>query len=295
MSPSFWNLSAAKWTRLLGSRIAIHDVDLDRAQGLPRRTYGLALFLGTLYHLKNPFLVLETLAEHCAYCILSTRIAQMAGPGRVRIQDEPVAYLFDPREANDDPTNFWIFSETGLMRLIERSGFTVIAHRTTGCLEGSNPVEPAADERISVLARSRIRFPDLHVKLLHGWHAVEADGWRWTEKDFALQVLLPRDRPTKEFALGLTLPEVLLAASDRVTIECELNGAAGRSSAFATAGFHEFRGSFSSVDVRRPITLRFKVSHNFVPTPPDKRELGVIVPYSDDPEGAGSRIPFRIS
>src|SRR2546430_5013483 len=38
----------------LGSRIEIHDMDLDGRFELHGQ-YGLARFLGTLYHLKNPF------------------------------------------------------------------------------------------------------------------------------------------------------------------------------------------------------------------------------------------------
>jgi tRNA (mo5U34)-methyltransferase len=44
--------------------VQVHDVNLDGRITLPRRDYGLMLFLGTLYHLKNPYYVLETLSSH---------------------------------------------------------------------------------------------------------------------------------------------------------------------------------------------------------------------------------------
>jgi tRNA (mo5U34)-methyltransferase len=48
--------------QVLGSQVHIQDVDLDGRFEITRR-YGAALFLGTLYHLKNPFYALETLAN----------------------------------------------------------------------------------------------------------------------------------------------------------------------------------------------------------------------------------------
>src|SRR5690606_3981529 len=38
----------------LRSNIGIHELDLDARFAMPRSEYGLVLFLGILYHLKNP-------------------------------------------------------------------------------------------------------------------------------------------------------------------------------------------------------------------------------------------------
>ena len=46
----------------LHSNVGIHDIDLDAQFSLPRDSYGLVLFLGILYHLQNPFYVLQQLA-----------------------------------------------------------------------------------------------------------------------------------------------------------------------------------------------------------------------------------------
>ena len=94
----------------LGLPVRAHDIDLDSRFELPRMNYGLALFLGTLYHLKNPFYVLEKLATLADWCLISTRIAQVTPGATANIEAEPLAYLLSPREVNDDPTNFWIFS-----------------------------------------------------------------------------------------------------------------------------------------------------------------------------------------
>src|ERR1039458_8640104 len=50
--------------RALDSSVRIEPLDLDGPFYLPLRHSGLALCLGILYHLKNPYRVLETLAAH---------------------------------------------------------------------------------------------------------------------------------------------------------------------------------------------------------------------------------------
>ena len=110
-------------------------------------------FLGLLYHLKNPFYVLEALAQRAELCFLSTRVARQA-PDGTPLREQPVAYLLDPAEANDDATNFWIFSETGLKRLFARTGWEVVEFTTVGCADGSEPARADRDERAFALLRS---------------------------------------------------------------------------------------------------------------------------------------------
>ena len=120
--------------------LQIFEVNADSATELPRGSYGLAISLGVLYHLKNPYLALETLAKQARYCILSTRVADVTKSG-VPIRDEPLAYLLDHRETNNDPTNQWICSPAGLERLAKRSGWRIIDRLRVGCAEGANPTD----------------------------------------------------------------------------------------------------------------------------------------------------------
>ena len=269
--------------RELRLRVAAHDIDLDRPFELPRADYGLALFLGTLYHLKNPFYVLENLAARADWCVLSTRIAQATPGGRTRIEDEALVYLLGAREANNDPTNFWIFSITGLLRLLERAGWLVVGHRRLGCAAGSDPVSPEADERIFVLAKSRTRHPGLHVRALEGWHAPEGDSFRWTERRFALEVTLPE--PAREFAMRFFVPDAA-AASGPVRVTCSIAGEPAGAITISEADSLEFRGWFPSPAITH--RLEFAVESGFRPAG-DLRDLGICVPL------AAGRIPFRIS
>jgi len=124
------------------------------------RDYDLALFLGTLYHLRNPALALVRLAEHCERMFVSTRVmsclpAQHAG---TTIAKTPIAYLVDTLELNSDSTNWWIFSPAGLKRLLKRCGWDVVA--STIVFDATIPIDQR-DERMFAQCRRVANYRDL--------------------------------------------------------------------------------------------------------------------------------------
>ncbi|QKK02399.1 MAG: hypothetical protein HND55_06900 [Pseudomonadota bacterium] len=156
------NWNGLEGARTLGKRlgskhVSIHEVDLDAQFSLPSPRYELVFFLGILYHLKNPFYILETLAKHCRFCFLSTRIARRSSDRRIDLESIPVAYLLDPSECNNDTTNYWIFSAPGLIRLAERSGWDVRATYRVGDTDDSDPSSTDHDERMFLALESRGR------------------------------------------------------------------------------------------------------------------------------------------
>jgi tRNA (mo5U34)-methyltransferase len=180
--PTNWNgmLGAYRLKELLDSSATIREIDLDRYFDLPRRDYGLVIFLGVLYHLKNPFYVLERLAESTEYCLVSTRVARWTydcapeplvekkrswfkppvNPGQderaVHLGGTSVAYLLDSDECNNDSTNFWIFSMPGLNKILKRTGWEILESLNGGDLQASNPRDMHHDERACLLLRSRL-------------------------------------------------------------------------------------------------------------------------------------------
>lgn len=147
----------------LGAEVRVIDTNIDRlidgGFGGEGREYGLALFLGILYHLKNPFLAMEQLATNCRRCLISTRITRLA-PDRIReISDLSLAYLVDRTELNSDPTNFWIFTEVGLRRLFSRTGWRVVSAIAVGDTKASDPISMDHDERFFALLENARFFP----------------------------------------------------------------------------------------------------------------------------------------
>jgi len=154
----------------LSSAVEIHEVNLDAQFSLPENNYSLAFFLGILYHLKNPFYALEALAKAARYALISTRIAKFnvsetkpaariaafSADKRTNLKDLPVAYLLDELEANNDSTNYWIFSDAGLRRLLKRTNWDICDYMTVGNTTNSDPASTDGDERAFCLVKSRL-------------------------------------------------------------------------------------------------------------------------------------------
>jgi tRNA (mo5U34)-methyltransferase len=188
----------------LRSKVRIAEIDLDRNPRLPVKRCGLALFLGVLYHLKNPLGVLESLGEQARYCLLSTAVTRFAPGESADISAMPAAFLAGREGLRGDETNYWIFTEAGLRNLIDRAGWEVCCwlplRDDASVLWGSQK-----DERVLCLLRSR-RFEEApRSQLGFGWHVLENGAWRWTERKFSVLVA-PGARQVR---LKLTAPPVV--------------------------------------------------------------------------------------
>lgn len=138
----------------LAGQVHVLERDIDSQFELPQSSYDLVFFLGILYHLKNPYYVLEKLARHSRHLLLSTRVMRFA-PDERYLSGLPVAYLLDPDESNNDATNYWILTETALRRLAQRAGWDVLRMETVGDTATSNPSAADRDERAFALLKSR--------------------------------------------------------------------------------------------------------------------------------------------
>jgi tetratricopeptide (TPR) repeat protein/2-polyprenyl-3-methyl-5-hydroxy-6-metoxy-1,4-benzoquinol methylase len=135
------------------SRVNIFDVDLDSQLSLAGG-YDAIFLMGILYHLKNPYYILETCAHATKYLFLSTRIARHFVADGPDLANVPAAYLLGPAESNNDATNYWIFTDAGLRRVIDRSGWNILGYRTVGAAD-SNPQDADKDQRAFALLQSR--------------------------------------------------------------------------------------------------------------------------------------------
>lgn len=166
--PTNWNglRGARLFKEATGSNVEIIEMDLDSQFAL-KQHYDLVFFMGILYHLKNPFYVLEKLSQHARYAIISTRIMRwsspqkhtenggQAAPDRQLIEHLPLAYLLGPDECNNDSTNYWIFSDAGLRRILDRSGWTIEDYLIVGQADTADPYTQENDARSFCLIKSR--------------------------------------------------------------------------------------------------------------------------------------------
>jgi len=148
-APTNWNglRGARALQQLLAAETSIHEVDLDSQFDLPSDHYDVVFLLGIVYHLKNPFYVLEKLGTITRKLFLTTRIVRYPEQDGPSLENYPVAYLVGPDECNNDATNFWLFSWAGLMQLVERTGWRVLSYDRYGDTRHSNPQDLDRDER----------------------------------------------------------------------------------------------------------------------------------------------------
>ncbi len=215
---------------LLGSSVGVLEADIDSQFSLPKERFRLVVFLGILYHLKNPFYALERLAKSCDYCLLSTRIARRFPDGTPMPPHHPMAYLLAADELNADDSNYWIFNEEGLRRLISRTHWDVVEMFTSGDTVNSDPTSKERDERAFCLLRSR--YGMANVELVTGFYEVEDTGWRWVSRQFSVRI----DQPREVVTVRGYLPEVVLQELGPIRLGIQVNGRDVRSEVLSVAG-----------------------------------------------------------
>lgn len=262
-------------SRALSSRIGIHEVDLDSQFTLPAAQYGLTLCLGVLYHVKNPFYVMEHLAKHSRYCILSTRVARCLPNGRRLPEGEPMAYLLGPDELNNDASNFWILSIPALKRLVQRAEWEILNTLSVGDTDASRPTTLEHDERIYLLLRSH--FGLANVELVDGWYPAEdTGGWRWTMQHFSVRVKFEGDRSrSAKLVMRVFIPDVLVKKFGTLTLSPMFDGSPLEPAIFSQPGKYTLTRSLRPGGSEG--VLAFAVDKALSGEESDGRELGIIV------------------
>ncbi len=260
----------------LQSSVEILTVDVDSRFELPDQSYDLVICLGILYHLKNPYFLLELLARHANFCLLSTRVARFA-PDGTDIHNIPAAYLLGPDELNQDWTNYWIFTEPGLKRLLFRTGWEVCRYVSVGDTKSSTP--DGQDERAFCLVRNRRRTdPALTAGLVQGWHELEEGHWRWTERTFSVEFDTADIRGDVALELEFVYPDALKARTECLQLQASLADTIFPAAVFRTAGEHVYRARIGKHLLRDPKTLvRFELDQALPPDASDRRERGIVV------------------
>ena len=240
----------------LGSSLELLEMDIDRSFDLEQRQFDFAFILGVLYHVKNPFYVLETVARHTRYCAVSTRIARYFPQ---QLTDSPIAYLLSEDELNADNSNFWIFSPAGFSRLLERSHWRVLASFSVGDSVNSRPDTIEHDERIFCLLEST--YGMRHIELLDGWHSPEDSGWRWVSSRFSLTA--PR---SGKLSIELFVPDAIIERFGSITLLSER----GRMR-YTQPGLHRFETELAEGHTILHTDAALPASAN------DPRELALII------------------
>lgn len=258
----------------LKSGVQLCDVDLDRQFLLPDGSYDVAVVLGVLYHLRNPFYVLEELARRASFCVLSTRIARRFPDGTAVPANRSIAYLLEERELNDDETNYFIFSEHGLRTLLARTYWDVCDFMTVGPAADSDPIRPDRDERVFCLLKSRYGLV-ANVEFLGGWHEPEESGWRWTRREFTARVRWQDPRPPRLLTADLFISEQLISRG-AVRLSVSINGKEMTPEVYESCGQKKLVRKLNGIGGQE-FLVSFFLSDALPPDDSDRRERGIIM------------------
>lgn len=264
----------------LGSKVSVYGMDIDRQWNFPQRHYGVILCLGVLYHVKNPYLVLEELSRVGDHMLLSTRITSWVPHIKEEITHAGIAYLLHEKELNNDNSNYWIFSRTCLERLLRRTHWRVKQSWRVRLAKRSDPVSVENDERIFMLLSSC--YGRTRAELLHGWHAPENEGWRWTAREFAIRLTAgePGTEPHK-VTLTLYVPEGLATENAPLVLEgCTAGQSLGHES-FDKPGEYSYSRLLPPRIGGDGWVVEFRLNRALSPDEGDARERGIIVAGCD--------------
>jgi len=104
--------------RVRGSRVEDLTIDvMDLSPEALGGTFDVVLFLGVLYHLRNPLLALEKVASVTGeLLVLYTQLGALA-------LEQPAAAFYPGRELADDPTNWWAPNVACVVGMLHAVGF----------------------------------------------------------------------------------------------------------------------------------------------------------------------------
>jgi len=107
------------------------EVTTDNVYNISTSRYGqfdIVLFLGVLYHLRNPLLALDRIREVCARRLYVESHVQIEEPA----SEVPTARFYRTKELAGDYTNWWGPNVRCLVDMVEAAGFSVTYTQTTG-------------------------------------------------------------------------------------------------------------------------------------------------------------------
>lgn len=123
--------------------------------------------------------------------------------------------------------------------------------------------------------------PRTSIQLIRGFHQLENSAWRWTEKTFAVS-LRPPDGAAERGAvllLKLTIPQPQIDKLKTIAVTAQVNSATLPAETYSASGDFLFQRDVppSAFSAGKLATVQFSLDKAVPPTPPDLRELGIVV------------------
>jgi hypothetical protein len=113
-----------------------------------------------------------------------------------------------------------------------------------------------------------------------GFYGVEENAWRWTAKDFAVDLSPPlhSDQKGAQLVVKLAVPDAVIQKVASVQLTATVQGHKLEPQIYAKSGSYTFTREVPAADLQNDVVrVDFSLDHALDPTASDHRQLGIIV------------------
>lgn len=122
--------------------------------------------------------------------------------------------------------------------------------------------------------------PNAASHFAQGFYGVEENAWRWTAKDFAVDLSPPlhADQKGAQLVMRMAVPDPVIQKLGTVQLTASVQGHKLEPQIFAKSGSYTFTRDIPASDLQNDVVrFEFSLDHALDPTATDHRQLGIIV------------------
>ncbi len=122
--------------------------------------------------------------------------------------------------------------------------------------------------------------PNVAAHFAKGFFGVEADAWRWTTKDFSVDLSPPlhSDQKGAQLVMKLAIPDVVIQKLVSMELSASINGLKLEPQIYTKPGQYTYTRDVPSDKLQsETVRIDFSLDHTLPPTDIDHRQLGIIV------------------
>jgi hypothetical protein len=142
------------------------------------------------------------------------------------------------------------------------------------------PSTPAVSSAPSLASTVHMGDPKVAAQLVAGFHDIESNAWRWSKRQFSVNLRPPVGSAQKGamLALSLTVPPVVIETEKSITLTAFINGAKLSTETWSKPGPYVFKSEIPAALLTGDgVRVDFELDKAMPPGEKDARELGVVV------------------
>jgi hypothetical protein len=161
-----------------------------------------------------------------------------------------------------------------------RFALLICALLLAGCKNGAVRVQQTVEEAPQLPPSVGMGDPKSAAQLVSGFHAIEDNAWRWTQKQFSVKLGRPLGaaRTGGVLSLSLSVPPVVIEKSGPVTLTASIDGTDLAPQTYSKPGADTYKRDVpANLLAGDPVRVDFRLDKVMPPAGGDVRELGIVV------------------